>query len=240
MPHRKKTSTTNKKRNKKLQQERERQGKQVDSSILDFLGAQGESIEPNRLYAKKVSYELFGKYKDNIIYGKTKDKKTSIIIKKLIDKNKLQYQEVARIEFEKEYYYVNGPAFEDWEKRIQGITRFSKSAGERLDKEDIDWSDIYTELLFRPPKLRREDMNFNVGFLGSIWIDTPDKYRIALYNGDNKNYNVKDFKPTFALLDNSDGSCKYTRKTVIYEGKCKEGHKYKEIRADDETPNIED
>ena len=237
MPNKKKTRNTNKKRNQKLQQEKE--GEPVPDELAEVFAVIDESAnkrEKNILYAKKLSYELFGKYKDNMIYGKKKDKTTKKIITKLIKKKKITFDEYGFIEYDGIEYAINIPLFKEWETLTKKVTGFSKGAGKRLEKDAHNIKNIFLELLLNPPKANGEVMNFNVGFLGSIWIDTHYKFRIAIYNGTSKDYDVKDFKPHLCFLDNSNDDCKFKTERGFSQ-KTKEGVKVTTVKTDDTIPN---
>jgi len=237
MPNKKKTKHTNKKRNQKLQKETE--GEPVPdelAEVFDVIDENAKNRDKNILYAKKLSYELFGKYKDNMIYGKQKDKTTKKIITKLIKKKKLKQDEYGFIEYDGIHYAINIALFKEWEALTKKVTGFSMGAGKRLEKEIHTIKNIFLELLLNPPKANGEVMNFNLGFLGSIWIDTHNKFRIAIYNGTSKDYDVKDFKPHLCFLDNSNDDCKFKIEKG-FATKSKEGVKVTRVRTEDGMPN---
>ncbi len=242
MPNNKKTKHTNKKRNKKLQQEKE--GKPLDvipeglSNVLNFIDGAENNYKNNTLYAKKLSYEIFGKYKNNMIYGKKSDKKTTRIIGNLIKNNKLTFDDYGFLENDGIMYAINIPLYNEWDTLIKKITGFSKGAGERIEKENLEFIDVYTQFLFNPPKTNGEVMNFNVGLMGSIWIDTHNKFRIAIYNGASKEYNIKDFKPNMCIFDNSKNDCKFKTERIISAEKIEGGVKVNSTEIEDTIPHI--
>tara|TARA_R110001632_G_scaffold227770_1_gene362509 strand:+ start:59 stop:1075 length:1017 start_codon:yes stop_codon:yes gene_type:complete len=235
MPNYKKTKATNKKRNAKLQEERERQKKlqqqMDDASLKDFCPFLLEDDEQlcNEEWCKLVNTKIFRYIKHNGLIGLEGSKLVDKIHKKYVKKyykNEMTEDEVNEAFFiskhrGKRYVFKrdngvcegNGISGSGYQDVLNDLHVPVQPISNQKYVDDV--GDLMTELIINNPKINGEDGNWSIGFLGSVWIDmtaySGRKYRIAWYNREDPK-------------DDRTGTKKYTRKSFspcaqfLYQG----------------------
>jgi len=200
MPHLKKTPTTNKKKNKKLQQEKNTVEAKYKER-LDTLGwIDDAKTNENFKFARTFNAKVFEYYKKNMIVFKIGDKDEKSIrhkIEKKVNRGLDSYDNYCILPFRCHKYLFRYEYIKELNELMENI-----KYEENVPIESI--KDIFMNLIINNPKPNGKEDNFSIGFLGSIWIDAKDMngkmFRIAFYNNGEKDYG-NGFKPSIVFID---------------------------------------
>ncbi len=229
MPNYKKTKATNKKRNLKLQQERERQKLQEQEDtfgiedLCPFLLDDDEKL-CNEEWCKLVNTKIFRYVKQNGVIGLEGSKVVEKIHKKYV--KKFYKGDMTEEEVNKSFFINNHRGKRYVFKRGLDGTCYGDILNDlhvpvqpHSNKKYVDdVGDLMVELILNNPKINGEDGNWSIGFMGSVWIDmtaySGRKYRIAWYNREDpkddktgtKKYTRKSFSPCAQFLYQGDWS----------------------------------
>ena len=157
-----------------------------------------ESNDANTRWAKRVSRDIFFAPRNKIVLCCEDNPRATQIVMKYIRKNGGNSDVVRGLKcyIDNKVYWCIKDEFMKWQEDIVPRCR---SRNDEVGELAIY---IIVGLLLCPPKCNGEKFNISCGFLGSIWIDATYEgveYRIGLYNGKGKNYDIKDFNPVFAI-----------------------------------------
>jgi len=159
-----------------------------------------ESNDTNTRWAKRVARDLFFTPRNKIVLCCEDNPRATQIVMKYIRKNGGKADVVQGVisYIDNKTYWCSKEEIACWLLDMQKICKIAKN--DKVVSENA--MTIILGLLVNPPKCNGEKYNISCGFLGSIWIDTTFDgvdYRIGLYNAEGKNYDIKDFKPTFLV-----------------------------------------
>ena len=219
MPYRKKTQTTNKKGNKKKQNQKKMKEQQALKEEQEFNKRNGwkndNEIDDNYKFAKQVTIKLFHYHKKNMIIGDIEDVKTKRFLQKLFRKNPEAL--CGTLTFEGKKYVCLQEDMEEWYEQLNEVLRGHN--GNEQQAKDIHT--IMTQMLFNHPKPNGEMNNWNIGFMGSIWIDCKVEtrmYRLALYNKGRKDFSIKEYEPSLLIMDMNEEGCRDNCSFFIGDG----------------------
>ena len=198
----KKTSTTNKKKNKKIQQQKNIQEAKEKKQFEEIGWISDEKSSENYKFAKKFNASFFQYFKNNMIMFELETPEEKKIAPKLANKIKkglCSPEDFTVITHRDKKYLFKIEYLKKLNEMIVEIF------GWQIENFDTDIAkDIIISLIINNPKPNGELNNFSIGFLGSVWIDMKgcnDKiYRLAFYNNGSKEYS-KGFSPSVVVYD---------------------------------------
>ena len=184
MPSNKKTAHTNKKRNRKIQDAKQ---KKTPSLCLGWID--DETSSENYNWAKNVNAKIFNYYKNNMIMCKVGSPEFKVFGRK-VSNGKLNADDYVGVPIKNDTYICNLNYLKEFQKIANKMVNSTISP--MTEEYSNDVKGMLFELILNNPKPIGEINNFNIGFMGSIWIDmvgiSGKSYRLAFYNKGLKDY----------------------------------------------------